>query len=41
MFYNQLKVKNDQMVISQLVQSFNKKMKNKCKLSERQPPDDG
>jgi hypothetical protein len=41
MFYNQLKGKNDQMVVSQLEQSFNQKMKNKCKLPGRVPPDDG
>jgi len=28
------------MFVSQSGQSFNKKMKNKCKLSGREPPDD-
>jgi len=29
------------MVVSQSGQSFNKKMRNRCKLSGREPPDDG
>ena len=41
MFYNQLKGLNDQMVVSQWGQSFNKKIKNKCKLSGREPPENG